>query len=224
MKHLIVNADDFGVTTGVNEGIAEAHVDGVVTSASLVVTAPAARDAAERALALPDLSIGLHWTGDGEYGPTVDLGDSNAVEAEIDRQLEAFVDLVGAPPTHVDSHHHVHLEEQVMPIFIRRFSGQGTPVRGDGRVALVGGFYAQWEWRVTNLEYVSVDFLLELFEREVYDGWTELSCHPGRVTAELHSVYRDEREAELSTLTDAKVRAALDTFAIELASYRDLEA
>src|SRR5207248_2676313 len=47
------------------------------------------------------------------------------------------------------------------------------------RVKFVGGFYAQWEWQVTELDHVSVRFFERLLREEVDEGWTELSCHPG---------------------------------------------
>src|SRR5688572_28379081 len=59
-RHLIVNADDFGFSPGVNRGIAEAHERGIVTSASLMVRWPAAAAAASYARARPELSVGLH--------------------------------------------------------------------------------------------------------------------------------------------------------------------
>ena len=57
---LIVNADDLGLSPGVNAGIIEAHLRGIVTSASLMVRQPAAREAARLARAHPGLSVGLH--------------------------------------------------------------------------------------------------------------------------------------------------------------------
>ena len=62
MRQLIVNADDFGLTTGVNRAIAEAHRDGVVSSATLMATAgdEAFREAVELARELPELSVGCH--------------------------------------------------------------------------------------------------------------------------------------------------------------------
>ena len=59
-RYLIVNADDFGQSPGVNRGVAAAHERGVVTSASLMVRWPAAAEAAEYARAHPELSVGLH--------------------------------------------------------------------------------------------------------------------------------------------------------------------
>ena len=61
MRRLIVNADDFGLAAGVNEGIIEAHVNGVLTSTSLMIERSAAADAVRLARAHPALSIGLHY-------------------------------------------------------------------------------------------------------------------------------------------------------------------
>jgi hopanoid biosynthesis associated protein HpnK len=60
VKRLIVNADDFGAAPEVNEAVERAHRDGVLRSASLMVGAPAAADAIERARRLPKLAVGLH--------------------------------------------------------------------------------------------------------------------------------------------------------------------
>ncbi len=62
MRRLIVNADDFGLTSGVNRAIAEAHREGVVSSATLMANAgePAFTEAVEAARALPGLSVGCH--------------------------------------------------------------------------------------------------------------------------------------------------------------------
>src|SRR5262249_22921163 len=60
-RYLIVNADDFGRSAGVNRGIIQAHEQGIVTSASLMVHWPAAREAAEYGRGRPGLSLGLHF-------------------------------------------------------------------------------------------------------------------------------------------------------------------
>src|SRR5262249_30986689 len=63
MDHrLIVNADDFGLSPGINRGIIEAHRKGVVTSASLMATGDAFDDAVLLSRAHPELSIGVHLT------------------------------------------------------------------------------------------------------------------------------------------------------------------
>ena len=60
MKQLIVTADDFGVAREVNDAVEAAHRGGVLTAASLMVSAPAAADAVERARRMPSLRVGLH--------------------------------------------------------------------------------------------------------------------------------------------------------------------
>ena len=60
-RTLIVNADDFGRSAEINAGIVQAHRDGIVTSASLMVRWPAAVGAAAYARERPDLALGLHF-------------------------------------------------------------------------------------------------------------------------------------------------------------------
>jgi chitin disaccharide deacetylase len=60
MRRLIVNADDFGFTAGVNRGIVEAHSRGVVTSSTLMANGRAFSDAVQLARTLPQLSVGCH--------------------------------------------------------------------------------------------------------------------------------------------------------------------
>jgi chitin disaccharide deacetylase len=208
VRNLIVNADDFGASEGVNRGILECHVDGVVTSASLMVGGSAAREAAEASRDHPRLSVGLHFVDDGED-----------VARALARQLDLFERLMGRPPTHVDSHHHFHRGDDVFPQFRALLEPLGVPLRGDGRVAWIGGFYAQWEEGVTNLEYVSVGAFERLLREEVRAEWTELACHPGYQSPGFSSTYLAEREAELRTLTDARVQGAIPELGIQLASY-----
>ena len=52
----------------------------------------------------------------------------------------------------------------------------------------------------------SVASLQRLLREEVGDGWTELSCHPGYASPDYTAVYLNEREAEVQTLTDARIR------------------
>ena len=60
MKSLVITSDDFGAAPEVNEAVEQAHRDGVLTAASLMVAAPGAADAVERAKRLPSLGVGLH--------------------------------------------------------------------------------------------------------------------------------------------------------------------
>jgi predicted glycoside hydrolase/deacetylase ChbG (UPF0249 family) len=221
-KNLIFNADDFGASTGVNRGIVECHRNGVVTSTSLMVTGRAIDEAVALSRDCPDLAIGLHWDVWGEDEREFDLRDSQAVRQEFARQLDEFVRRMGRPPTHVDSHRHAHREPEALPIIRELVAPLGVPLRGESPVRFIGGFYAQWEWKVTNLEYVSIPFLQRMLREEVEDGWTEFSCHPGYVTSDYTpAVYLSEREAELRTLTDPRIRDTIREQSIRLASYAD---
>jgi predicted glycoside hydrolase/deacetylase ChbG (UPF0249 family) len=222
---LIINADDYGASEGINEGIVEAHARGIVTSTSLMVTGAAAEHAVRLAREHPALGIGLHWDLDAEGPePIVELSDSGAVRSELARQLEAFHELTGRPPSHVDSHHHIHREPVVGVVARELVAPLGVPLRDDGRVTYLGGFYGQWEYGVTNLHHVSPEFLIWMLRHEIGEGWTELGCHPGRVRGDFTSTYLDEREAELATLTDPRVREEIGALGIRLASYAELGA
>jgi predicted glycoside hydrolase/deacetylase ChbG (UPF0249 family) len=220
-RRVIFNADDLGASAGINRGIMEAHEGGVVTSASLMTTGQAAVEAAALARRHPALAVGLHWDVWGEEEHEFDLADERAVRQELARQLEDFSSLMGRPPTHLDSHKHAHQEGAALAVF-REVAGElGVPMRGDGQVQYIGGFYAQWEWQVTELKYVSVEFLLQLLRTEANSEWTEIGCHPGYRSPGFTSTYDHEREAELRTLTDQRVRETIQELGLELASYAD---
>ena len=116
---LIVNADDFGLSPGVNAGVARTHEEGILTSASLMVRHPVAPAAAGYARATPSLGLGLHfdlgeWVReDGSWRAVyevVPLADGPAaIEAEARAQLARFRELTGRDPSHLDSHQHLSL-------------------------------------------------------------------------------------------------------------------
>jgi hypothetical protein len=218
---VIFNADDFGQHSGINQGILECHTRGVVASASLMVTGHALAEAVSMSRDHPRLSLGLHWDVWGEDEREFDITNVTAVKDEFRRQLDEFQRVVGRLPTHVDSHRHAHREPCLTAIFKELVEPLGVPLRGDGRVRFVGGFYAQWQWGVTNLQYVSVPFLKRMLREEVTEGWSEISCHPGYIRPGHDAVYAHEREAEVLTLTDASIRARAQELGIKLASYED---
>lgn len=219
-RHLIVNADDFGASAGINQGIVQAHQRGIVTSTSLMVDRPAAREAAQLAATNPGISIGLHF----EQPDSLDMSSAGAVSSEFERQLSRFRELIGRDPTHLDSHHHVHRAPESAGVFQAAASALRVPLREASPVVYIGGFYAQWEWQVTNLEYVSVEFLEQILRTEISAEWTELGCHPGYVSNDFSSVYMSEREAELATLTDPHVRETLGALGIHLCGFAEYAA
>jgi predicted glycoside hydrolase/deacetylase ChbG (UPF0249 family) len=222
-KFLIINADDFGASIGVNQGIIDCHTRGVVTSTSLMVTGRATDEAVAMSRDYPDLALGLHWDVWGEDEREFDLNDHNAVRDEFWRQFDLFHDLVGRLPTHIDSHRHAHRESAVAEFFQELVAPLGLPLRGDGKVRFLGGFYGQWEWKVSNLKYVGVPFLITMLREEVGEGWTELSCHPGYISPDYSAVYLVEREEEVKTLTDPRVINGINELNISLVSYMDFD-
>jgi hopanoid biosynthesis associated protein HpnK len=144
LKRLIVTGDDFGVSLTVNAAIERAHREGILNTASIMISAAAAEDAIARARALPDLRVGLHLvlvrgraTLPAEEIP--DLADANGnlpnalvsagvrfffcprvrrqLAAEIRAQFERFraTDL---PLDHVNAHNHMHLHPSVMKLVL----------------------------------------------------------------------------------------------------------
>lgn len=226
---LIVNADDLGLSHGVNRGIVEAHEHGIVTSATLMVRASAATAATALARDHPGLSVGLHldlgewaFTG-GQWRlryQVVDPDDALAVTAEVDRQLEAFADLVERPPTHLDSHQHVHRSGPARRALTAAGERLGVPVREvTPGISYLGAFYGQSGKGHPVPEAITVEALVAII-RDLPAGVTELGCHPG--LGELDSVYAKERVTEVATLCSPAVRAALDDEGVELCSFADL--
>jgi predicted glycoside hydrolase/deacetylase ChbG (UPF0249 family) len=229
MKQLIVNADDFGLSAGVNRGIAQAHTSGIVTSASLMVRAPAAKEAATMA---GNLSVGLHldlceWVYRDEQWQllysVVRADDARAVAGEVVRQLDAFRSLMDRDPTHLDSHQHVHRDEPVRTVLLETGQRLGVPVRHfHPAIRYCGSFYGQSDKGYAYHEGIGVTALMDVIRR-LPVGTTELGCHPAAVT-DFDSVYRDERVLELQSLCDPRVCAALREAGIELCSFRDFTA
>ncbi|MGI8988604.1 MAG: carbohydrate deacetylase [Bryobacteraceae bacterium] len=126
MKRLIVNADDFGFTRSVNEGIVEAHRNGILTAATLMANGPAFDHAVPLARENPTLDIGCHLVL--VQGPS--LPDSVPellwriarrkidVHAEMKRQIEKILG-AGIVPTHLDTHKHTHLAPPVLKAVAR---------------------------------------------------------------------------------------------------------
>jgi predicted glycoside hydrolase/deacetylase ChbG (UPF0249 family) len=229
-KYLIVNADDFGQSPGINRGIITAYRDGIVTSASLMVRWPAADEAAADARRHPSLSVGLHIDlGEqilraGEWVPlysVVPVQNESTVRDEIFRQLGMFDRLVGHAPTHLDSHQHVHLREPARVILGEIAERLGVPLRNCSReVSYCGSFYGQADDDTPMRDVISVDGLIHIL-KALPAGCTELGCHPA-AECDLQTLYSQERLEELKILCDPRVRAALTNNGIALRSFANL--
>jgi predicted glycoside hydrolase/deacetylase ChbG (UPF0249 family) len=223
-RYLIVNADDFGQSAGVNRGIIAAHEQGIVTSASLMVRWPAAAEAAAYAQARPALSLGLHvdlgeWAYRGEtWVPVyevITVWDSTTVADEVNRQLETFRRLAGRDPTHFDSHQHLHRSEPLHSVLTEVTRALGVPLRHFcPSVRYSGEFYGQTNTGDPYPQGISVETLIGIVAA-LPPGVTELGCHPADGSY-LDSMYCVERAREVETLCDPRVRASLAAEGVEL--------
>src|SRR5213082_1654875 len=195
--------------------VCSSDLDGILTSASLLVDRPASGAAAALARQHPHLSVGLHLE--------LASGDSEAegVAAQCERQLARFRELTGTLPTHLDSHHDVHRDPRMLPHVLALAQRVGAPVRGRSGTRHVGKFYGHWGG-ATHPQQIGVEGLLRLLDAEVREGVTELTCHPGYVEPGFRSSYAAEREVELRTLCDLRVRRAIRDWRIRLIGFRDL--
>jgi predicted glycoside hydrolase/deacetylase ChbG (UPF0249 family) len=225
---LIVNADDLGLSPGVNAGIFEAHERGVVTSASLMVRATSAAEAVALSGEHPRLAVGLHldiaeWQyEDGEWRLNYERcppDDPAAVDVECRGQLAAFRELTGRDPTHLDSHQHTHMSEPVASVAASLAAELDIPLRARG-IRYEGGFYGQTGKGEPYPVGIEAEHLVELIEA-LPAGRTEFGCHPG-IGDDTGSSYASERERELRALCDPLARAALEREEIRLCSFAEI--
>lgn len=229
-RQVIVTADDLGASHGVNRGVFEAHRRGIVTAASLMTDGAAAAEAADLAKDHPELDVGLHvdlgeWVRRGgvwvERYSRADTSNEVEVRRAVSRQVERFEHLVGRPPSHLDSHQHVHRQSIVGAVLADFGSQLGVSVRErSAGVRYRGDFYGQDGTGATDLDNVAVPALVALIE-SLEPGCTELGCHPGYAD-DLESDYAAERAVEVATLCDPAVRAALRAVDAELIGFRQL--
>lgn len=145
MRRLIVNADDFGFTAGINRAIVEAHTRGIVTSSTLMANGPAFEDAVALAGTLPRLSVGCHIVLidgtpvlDSQQLPSLTARrarfrdglkgfatralsgrlDAREIESEATAQIRKL-QTAGISISHVDTHKHTHLFPSVVRPVLR---------------------------------------------------------------------------------------------------------
>lgn len=126
MRRLVVNADDFGWSRDVNQGIVEAHQKGILTATTLMATGPAFEDAVRLAKENPTLDIGCHLVLVGGPGfpktvpqllRAISLGQIRVYD-ELAAQVRRILDS-GLRPSHLDTHKHTHLLPPVLSAVAR---------------------------------------------------------------------------------------------------------
>lgn len=140
MKSLIVNADDFGFTRDVNQGIVEAHTRGILTATTLMANGQAFEHAVELSRAHPGLDIGCHLVLAGGNslvtGKPLPATAAKMIPAVLRRHLDPYRELkaqiekivaAGVRPTHLDTHKHTHLFPPVLDAVARLANEFGIP-------------------------------------------------------------------------------------------------
>lgn len=250
-RRLIVNADDFGLTAGVSRGILRAHREGLVTSATVLASLPPQPEL-DAAAAGAGLGLGLHFNltwgrpvspagtvpslvdAEGRFGRDLATLQERArpddVRRECETQIEVFSRRFGRPPTHLDSHHHVHRVPRVMDAVVDVVLAARLPLRSQDagfREGLRRHGIATTDHFVGDAQveaYWTTERLLDQLATLPL-GVTELMCHPGVFDEDLtYSRYGRQREVELAALCDLEARATVQRLDIRLCHFGALGA
>src|SRR5215469_14808131 len=246
IRRLIVNADDWGLTRGVSEGILAAHRHGIVTSTTVLATAALDPELVAR-LRDSGLGVGLHVNltlgtpltrgkslidGHGRFVRDARHAAARAaaadVRAEVDAQVAKFTKTLRRPPTHLDSHHHVGLHPPVREVVLEAARALGVPVRSQDVSARTRArsaglrtpdhFFGESGPGAYWSPATTLANLLALPE-----GVSEFMTHPGWFDADLaYSRYGRQRETEMVGLGTPAARAAVAALGITLCSFAEL--
>jgi hypothetical protein len=251
-KLLIVNADDFGLSKGQNYGVIEAFHYGVVSSTTAMVNSAHIQHAANLSQRYPGLQIGLHFVLTHGYPLTAmpslvnergELGkwlwektesaqlDLNEIHDELISQYDKFIAVFGKAPTHIDSHHHVHMLPQIYPLVEAFAQSQSIPLR-IGRqdverqdIPLRYDHSTEWFDAGFYGEEISEALFLQVLERTDQRGAksVEMMCHPAFLDKTiLASKYCYPRLAEVEVLTSPGIKNAIAERGYRLGSFLDL--
>lgn len=229
---LIVNADDFGLSRGVNFGIIDAFQYGVVRSATLMATGNSYEHAVELHQQFWELGVGIHLIltygsplikghktiadESGRFYKLSYFDSHNAefapeeVEEEFSAQIEKVLDSnVGL--THLDSHHHVHMNENFREVIKRLSKKYSLPYRGEKNFS--DQFYGH---------DVTVQSFQDVVEQYQDQDFLEVMAHPAYVDPGLceASTYQNVRVKEYEILTSEAVKSYIAKQGIELVNFK----
>ena len=234
MMKLVVNGDDLGYTMANTYGIFQAYKEGILRSTTVLTNSvyfeKAMDIAAEK---YPDLGIGVHMTltlgkpltenrtlSDPAtgcfYRGSETIWKMNPDYDEIYRewkaQIDRYISFTGHLPTHLDSHHHVHLANPKAEETAMRLAGEyGLQLRGRGSFEFVRGFYGGFSTKETLMRILE-DHLGRDIELMVHPGWCDLELY-------RMSSYNVQRVKELDILCDPQIRRWIEEHNIELCHY-----
>jgi chitin disaccharide deacetylase len=245
-RTLIVNGDDWGLTHGVSRGILEAHRKGIVSSTTVIVNRPIDPGLLAE-LRASGLGVGLHLNltlgapvsdparvpslvdAEGKFirdaREVVARANKDEARIELGNQIDAFRHLVGALPTHLDSHHHVGRHQPILDLVLDFARAIKVPVRSQDDAVRVAARHRKLRTPDHFVGESGPDpcWTAERVLRELEtlpDGVTEFMTHPGHYDDDLgYSRYGRQREIELAGLTDPRARALIEDGGIRLAHF-----
>lgn len=243
IKKLIVNADDFGMTEGVTIGILHSHADGLVTSTTCMMNMPFAKFALDQAKKYPKLGVGIHFVltagrplvdgaksftdKDGnfihqrEYAKGKTPTDPVELYNEWKAQMELYIECAGHKPTHIDSHHHVHLLPEHIDVAIKLAKEYDVPMRQRNEV------YSDYTYvRCADRMYddlITAEFMQS--ELDTDEECIEYMCHPSYVDQRLYEMtsYGLPRMKEMVLLRSDVMKNFIKDNNIELINYSNLQ-
>ena len=247
---IIFNADDFGHSKGVNFGIIDAYINGVVRSTTMMAGMPGFEHAVHLAAKHPGLGIGVHLTltaGSSVGGPYQTITDSEGrffsksivekrmangefdlreVETEYVAQIHKIM-AAGIIPDHLDSHHHIHNLPGIVDIFLQLARNFGVGVRIYNKCILRGKYadvIAASDFCDAFYDEKATEADLVALISRFSGASLEVMCHPAYLDSVLleTSSYNLKRIYELKVLTNPSVRSFLMDNGHELCSFRDL--
>lgn len=248
MKLLIVNADDFGYSSGINNGIMDAYHNGILTSATIMANMPGFNQAIEMAKANPGLGVGVHLvltcaspllknkksisTETGEFKNISFYEgdyriDPDEVYQEWHAQIQKVID-AGIQPDHIDSHHFVNMFPQIHEAYERLAREYNLPVRGNYEVPSDITTTARFDDAVDHFALTKPVWksmaIRDLIQDVQTYGSVEAMSHPGYVDAELNdrSSFTTGRVYTCRELQRPELASQLKDAGITLGTFGDL--
>lgn len=242
IKKLIVNADDIGISEGATLGIIKAHREGILTSTTCMMNMPYAIMALNEAKKYPDLGVGVHLVatigkpltkinsyvednGDfiylSKYPNEIPQGNLDDLYQEWKVQIETFISIMNKKPTHLDSHHHIHMLPELSKVAIKLAHEYDIPLRQRQMITDHYQFV-----RCDDSFYnhnVSYEYLINLLNSQ--DESLEIMCHPALLDWRLYqmSSYNIKRMLELDILTNPQLKQYIKDNQIELINFSNLK-
>lgn len=241
MTKIIINADDFGLSKGVNFGIVESHLNGVLSSTTMMVTMPAAEHATRLMKFVPNLGVGLHLNislgqpltkgktivdSENQLIKPQNLGDKKYAVEEVYQEFKAqykrFIELTGQKPSHFDTHLFSSDKIEAVRVAATRLANEEKlPLRN-----IETDSFKRVEF-ITFRKYgdpVGLDYLFNRHQDFSNYDYIEIMSHPSFMDHYIleNSSYNMERLKEMEILTSPELKRILLKNNNEIITYNEV--